>query len=270
MIRVLAVLAASAILGFGVLWFFQRNFIFPAPPARTIHVPGYDRVTLATADGLALTALYRPATPDKPTLVFFHGNADTLEGSASAVAGPVAAGYGALLPEYRGYGGNPGKPGEAGFYADARAAHGFLQTQGVDDADIVLIGNSIGSGAATQLATEADFGGLALVSAYTDLPSVVASVARWLPLRWLVKDRFDNHAKLRAVRAPVLVMHGELDQVIAYDHGETLGGAPGVDFVGFPGVGHELAYLPRAQAKLVEWLAQNHRQHAEGTAKAAP
>nr|WP_310523360.1 hypothetical protein [Polymorphobacter sp.] len=245
---VIAVIALSA------LWFFQRSLIYPAPPSRAIAVPGYSRVTLATDDGLTLTALYRPAAAGRSTLVFFHGNADTLEGSAVAVAGPVAAGHGALLPEYRGYGGNPGTPGEAGFYADGRAALAFLRQNGIADQDIVIVGNSIGSGIATELATTGDFGGLALVSAYTSLPNVVAEALR-LPLGPLVRDRFENLAKLPRVTTPVLVLHGDRDAVIGFAHGRALGAVPGVRFLAFPGVGHELAYLPQAQAALTTWLA---------------
>lgn len=264
MIRLLAIIASIAgvfgVAGLGALWFWQRSLIFPAPRARDIRIAGYERVTLRTSDGLDLTALYRLPAPGRSTLIFFHGNADTLEGSAVGVAGPVAFGHGALLPEYRGYGGNRGSPGETGFYADARAAHAFLRARGVPDKDIVIVGNSIGSGPATQLASEADFGGLVLVSGYADLPSVVVAALQGLPVRFLVRDRFDNLGKLPRVSAPVLVLHGARDRVIEFGQGEALGAVQGVRFVGFPGIGHELAYLPEAQAVLVDWLAERHRQ----------
>lgn len=255
-------LAGAAVVVFAVaiaaLYLCQRRLVFPAPPARAIAVPGYARVVLHTVDGLALTALYRPALPGKATILFFHGNADTLEGSAAAVAGPVAAGHGALLPEYRGYGGNAGSPGETGLYADGAAALAFLRQHGIADRAIVIIGNSIGSGVATEVATHGDFGGLALISAYTRLPDVVRDLAFGLPLGFLVRDRFDNLARLPAVTAPVLVLHGRRDRTIGFDHGVALGAVPGVRFLAFD-AGHELAYLPQAQAALVAWLAERRQ-----------
>ncbi len=268
MIRGSIILVALTCFALAALWLYQRRLIFPAPPPRTIVVAGYDPAVLKTADGLSLVALYRPAAPGKSTLIFFHGNADTLQGSAKAVAGPVAAGHGALLPEYRGYGANPGSPAEAGFYADGAAALAFVRGQGVPDGDIVIIGNSIGSGVATELATHGDFGGLALVSPYTRLSAVISAVAAGLPVDFLVRDKFDNLSRLPHITAPILVLHGRRDRVIAFAQGEALGAVPGVRFRAFD-AGHELAYLPEAQSALTEWLA-NRRQPTLSAATAAP
>lgn len=252
--KYLVALLLLPLLALAALWLFQRSLIYPAPPPRAVTIAGYAPVTLTTADGLSLASLYHPAAPGKSTLLFFHGNGDTLHGSAAAVTGPVAAGHGALLLEYRGYNGNPGFPGEAGFYQDGNAALAFLRAQGIADHDIVIIGNSIGSGAATELATHGNFGGLALVSAYTSLPAVVANSLR-LPLGLLVRDRFDNLSKLPRISAAVLVLHGDRDRVIPFTQGQALGAIPGAEFHGFPGIGHELAYRPEAQAALTRWLA---------------
>jgi uncharacterized protein len=142
----------------------------------------------------------------------------------------------------------------------------FVQRQGVNDRDIVIIGNSIGSGVATELATHGRFGGLVLVSAYTRLPDVVGNIAAGLPIGFLVRDKFDNLARLPSVTAPVLVLHGRQDRTIAYSHGVALGAVPGVRFVAFD-AGHDLAYLPQAQAALADWLAER-RQPILAAAKA--
>jgi len=271
MVKLISVLGALVpILAIAVLWVFQRGLIYPAPPPRDVTVAGYDVVTLATADGLELRALYRPAAPGRATLLFFHGNGDTLTGSATAVAALVAAGHGALLLEYRGYGGNPGRPSEAGLNADAAAALAFLRGQAIADTDIVVIGNSIGSGPATALAAGHDLGGLVLVSGYTSLPAVVRDVARGLPIGWLVRDKFNNLAALPRVTAPVLVLHGARDRVIGFAHGAALGALRGVGFGAFADAGHELAYRPEAQAAITAWLAERHRHAELDLAKAAP
>ena len=176
------------------LWFSQRSLIYPAPQGEQVVPPGFEEVTLRTADGLDLAAAWHAGDGNRPVLVFFHGNGDTWAGGNSATRMLQQAGYAVLLPEYRGYGRNPGKPDEAGFYADGRAAIGWLREQGIGPDRIVLIGNSMGSGTATQLASEGAARALILVSPYASLPDVVASRLWWLPARWLVRDQFDNAA----------------------------------------------------------------------------
>lgn len=239
-----------------VLFFAQRRLIYPAPPAAgPVSAAGFERVGLPTDDGLTLTALYRPAHAGQPTVIFFHGNAASLSGSLVATEALAQAGYGLLLPEYRGYGGNPGAPDETGLVRDAAAAAAFLRQRDVPDGAIIAYGNSLGSGPATALATSRPLAGLALVSGYQSLPDLVAAKLAPLPLRALVRDRFDNFAKLQHSNVPVLVMHGDADQVIPVAQGRSLGSAR-ADIVNreVREAGHELAYLPSTQHDIVTWL----------------
>ena len=259
--RVLIGVAAGLLLAYlifaGALYFTQRSMIYPAPRPSATLPDGYRRIALKTADGLTLAALYRPPDPGKRVLVFFHGNGDGWDGAAKANRLLAEAGYGVLLAEYRGYGANPGQPGEAGFYADGRAALGWLSAIGVRPGQIVLIGNSIGSGTATQLATEFRPAGLILISGFTSLPDVVATKLPWLPGRWLVQDTYDNHAKLGKVTAPVLILHGAADQMVPAAQAQTLQAANRrAQLIVVPGFGHELAYQPAAQQIELDWLAR--------------
>lgn len=103
----------------GWLFLAQRSMIYRAPPVRTLRLSnGYTEVVLPTADGLTLKAAFRPARAGQPTLVFFHGNGDNLEGAHAACRELEPSGAGLLLVEYRGYGGNPGSPSEQGLYHD--------------------------------------------------------------------------------------------------------------------------------------------------------
>lgn len=250
-LRLAGVALAGVLLALLLLFLIQRRLIYPAPAhPGPVTAAGFEAVTLTAADGLRLAALYRPAAPGRPTLVFFHGNGDSLRGSLIATAGFV--GHGLLLPEYRGYGGNPGSPDEAGLYADGEAALAWLAARGVGPARTVLIGNSLGSGVATELAARHRVAGLVIVSGFTSLPAAAAG-AFGLPIGALVRDRFDNAAKLPRVTAPVLVLHGDADRVIAVAHGRALGARVG--YREFPGVGHELAYRPEAQAAITAWLS---------------
>ena len=259
--RVLIGVAAGLLLAYlifaAALYFTQRSMIYPAPKPSAVLPEGYRRIVLKTADGLTLAALYRPPDAAKRVLVFFHANGDGWDGAATANHLLTEAGYGVLLAEYRGYGANPGQPGEAGFYADGRAALAWLSATGVRPGEIVLIGNSIGSGTATQLASEIQPAGLILVSGFTSLPDVVATKLSWLPGRWLVQDTYDNRAKLSKVTAPVLILHGAADQMVPVAQARSLQAAnPRAQLVVVPNFGHELAYQPAVQQIELDWLEQ--------------
>jgi pimeloyl-ACP methyl ester carboxylesterase len=113
---------------------------------------------------------------------------------------------------YRGYGGNPGQPSEEGLYNDARAAIEFLAAEGIRPENVIYYGESLGSGVAVQLALETTPAAIILEAPYTDITAVGQRRYPFLPVRLLMRDRFDNLSKIAAVRAPVMVIHGEQDR----------------------------------------------------------
>ena len=249
----------------GALHVLQRPMIFradlsPAPPDRD-SVPGFQEVSHRTGDGLDLRALYRPAAPGRLTVVYFHGNADGLSGSLRVTERLAAEGYGLLLVGYRGYDGNPGSPTEWGLYADGRGAMAWLSGHGVPASDTVLVGNSLGSGPATEMAATFPVAGLVLISGYTSLPDVGAAVYPFIPVRLLMRDRFDNIGKIARVAAPILILHGTADRIIPYDHAMTLAAAAGnrAQVVPFEGRGHELVSSPSLSPVINRWLASLRR-----------
>jgi len=255
-VAVLAILAVLYLIALVSLALAQRALIYPAPKAAGINStdvpPGFSPATLATRDGLHLHAAYRAAAPGHPTLVFLHGNGSRIEESALATALLGTRGNGLLLVEHRGYRGNPGTPSEQGLYADGRAALTWLDAHGVPANQRILIGNSLGSGIATQLATEQPIAGLVLISGFTSLPDVAAGHYPWLPVKLLLRDRYDNLSKLAQIRAPVLVLHGTADPA---SHARALAAAaPQADLELVPSYGHELAFEPIAQARILAWL----------------
>lgn len=258
----LLLLAAAALVGsylilLALLFTAQRRFIYPAPASEASigPAPPFEEVQLRTEDGLTLRALYRSARPGSPTLVFFHGNGDNLRGALVATEALASAGFGLLLPEYRGYGGNPGSPSEQGLYRDGEGALRWLGEHGVPAARVVVIGNSLGSGVATELARRHPVAGLVIVSGFTSLPDVASRHLRIFPIWRLLRDRYENAAKLPDVVAPVLVLHGTRDTLIPAAHGERLAGAARQGVLELvPGAGHELAYLPDAQRAILRWL----------------
>ncbi len=179
-------------------------------------------ITLRTADGLELLAWYRPAPIGSATLVFFHGNAGSLGNRGAKLRPYIDAGLGVLITAYRGYSGNAGDPFETGLYADGRAALDYLIAQGVPAGTTVVYGESLGGGVAVQLATERKLAAVVLEAAFTSMAATARHHYPWAPAGWLVRDRFDNLAKIDRVNAPLLIVHGTADRVIPVAMAEQL------------------------------------------------
>ena len=235
---------------------FQGKLIYPAPRAQS-HIPQhFERVAYPTADGLELAAGWRRAAPGLPTLLFFHGNGADWQSTAFVTAGIAAQGYGVLAAEYRGYGGNLGAPSEAGLYEDGRAAWRFLREHGLEADEIVLVGNSLGSGVATHLAAETEPLALVLISPFDSLEQTASRTLRWLPVRALIRDRYDNVGKFARITAPVLILHGEADILISVEQARTLAAArPDTELVTYPGWGHDLIFNDEIGSRIVSFLA---------------
>ncbi|GAA0329378.1 hypothetical protein GCM10009087_44480 [Sphingomonas oligophenolica] len=265
--RIMLVAAGTALLLYlvavGALFLFQRSLFYPMPKAIPVRPAGFDDVRIRTNDGLELRAFYRPAKPGLPTLLFFHGNGSDIEGSLYATRLLVAQGYGALLPEYRGYGGNPGSPSEQGLYQDGEAALTWLEARGLAAARIVVIGNSLGSGVATEMAARHRISGLALVSGFASLARVARDHYRFVPTNLLVLDRYENVAKLPSVTCPILLLQGTSDTLVSVAHSQVLARAnPAARLELVPGAGHDLAYRDISQAKILAWLRSDAMRKA--------
>ena len=188
-------------------------------------------------------------------MVFFHGNGGSLYGSGLANQAIVEAGFGALLVEYRGYGGNPGEPSEHGLYLDGEASIAWLKKRGISAEDIVIASNSIGGGVAVEMAKRHDPSALILVAPFTSLPEVAQSSLWWMPARYLVQDQYLNAEKIVELQMPVLVQHGDADDLVSYEHGKRLAQlAPKGEFQRFEGSGHGLSGEHRSQVARRDWL----------------
>jgi uncharacterized protein len=201
------------------LYAFQRQLIYlpdrARPEAARTGIAGLGEVELVTADGLRLLAWYLPpAAADAPVVAYFHGNGGHIGYRLDYLSGFAAAGWGVLLPEYRGYGGNPGSPSEAGLVADARAALAFLRAQAIAPERMVLFGESLGTGVAVQMASETPAMALALQSPYTSLAVLAKTQFPFAPVDLLLKDRFDSLARIGGIKMPILVVQAGRDEAI--------------------------------------------------------
>ena len=261
-VRRLALLLSIAYIVVAVLvWSQQSRMLYPAPQEVATLPDGFAEVGLTTSDGLTLRAFHGEATEGRPTIVYFHGNGGSLSGAIIETRRMAEAGYGLMLVEYRGYGGNPGEPAEQGFYNDGRAAMSYLAATGLEPGQVILAGHSLGSGVATHLASEYPVRAVVLSAPYTTLQDVAAERMWWLPVRLLMHDRFDSLAKVATLETPLLVVHGTQDDLIPVGHGRTLADtALQADFVAMSGYGHDLSFRLETQDVILDWLDRlNHR-----------
>jgi fermentation-respiration switch protein FrsA (DUF1100 family) len=257
------VIYLSALIG---TFIFQRNFLyFPSPiymtPREAQAPSAFQEITFTTEDGLALKSWYAPATSKPLTLVFFHGNGDTLRTVAPIAAPFINAGYGFLLTEYRGYSGLPGKPTEEGLYADARANIHQLILQGIDPHHIILFGYSLGTGVAVQMATEFPVGGVILAAPYTSMADMAQVRFPIFPARYMVLDRFDNEKKIAGLTMPLLMGNGGRDAVVPPAQGQKLfaeAQAPKQFYVD-PNAGHTDLFTANFYTSALQWLDQQSK-----------
>jgi fermentation-respiration switch protein FrsA (DUF1100 family) len=247
------------------LFALQRQLLFPAgkepPSLERAGLAGLmDPVKIVTADGLDLVAWYRsPPNRNAPLIVLFHGNGGTIEIRAAKAKTYISAGFGVLLPEYRGYGGNPGSPSETGIYADGRAALAFAAAQGIAPDHWILLGESLGTGVAVQMATEQRVAALVLEAPYTSIADVAQGHFPFLPVWWLVRDRFDCVGKIARVGAPLFVVHGERDGTIPEKFGRALFAAAAgpKEAMWLPDAGHDVLGRAAVDAASLDFLKRN-------------
>jgi uncharacterized protein len=210
----------------GALFLLQRRLLFrpnrSRPELGELASLGVREAVVTTRDRLSLLSWYLPPSSGRSVILYFHGNGGHIGYRAERLRRFASDGYGVLLLEYRGYGGNPGKPSEAGLYADAVAAIEFLQRQAVAPERTVLWGESLGSAVAVYLAAQRTVAGVVLEAPFTS----VAAVAQWhypvVPAAMLLRDRFDARSRIGRIDAPVLVLHGGRDTIVPIRFGRSL------------------------------------------------
>jgi hypothetical protein len=264
-VTIIAVIAATYLVLVTAMYIFQRNLLYLphdglSDPAAS-GVPEMREVRLKTADGLELVSWYRAAAPGRPTIVYFHGNGGNVSYRAFRIRPYLDRGYGLLLVEYRGYGGNPGSPEESGLYEDGRAAMAFITDQGVRADDVVLYGESLGGGVAVQVAAEQGraseaVGALVLEAPLSSVTDVAAYHYPFVPVQWLLKDRFESMDKISEVAAPVFIIHGENDRIVPIRFGRALFAAATEPKEGrwIPGGGHEDLHNFGLQSAVIDFL----------------
>jgi hypothetical protein len=229
--RLLRWLAAGPIgysLIIGLLMIFEEFFIFVPSryPAGDWHPAGLDfqDVEFRAEDGVRLHGWYCPSPADRAVVLVSHGNAGNVSHRAEEIRlwqRQLRASV--FIYDYRGYGRSEGSPNEKGLYADARAAYRWLTGEQHVAADrVVLRGESIGAAVALQLALEVPHGALILESPFTSAVEMGRRQFPWVPVRWLLRNRFESDAKINQYRGRLLVTHGTHDSIVPFEMGRRL------------------------------------------------
>ncbi|MFA4994068.1 MAG: alpha/beta hydrolase [Bdellovibrionales bacterium] len=262
-IRILAALALAYLVAVTGVFVFQRSFLyFPNdtyvfPETLDAKSP-LKEFPVKTEDGLVLKGWYAPPKSQPISIVYFHGNADSLETVAPIAALYLADGYGFLIVEYRGYSKLPGLPTEKGLYADARAFVKKLIATGVKEKDIVFIGHSLGTGVAVQMASEFHVKGLGLIAPFMSISEMARRRFPYLPAYYLALDRYENFKKIPSLHVPLFIAHGQKDMVIPFSDGKNLfalGNEPKKFFYS-PESGHNDLYAHGLYPFILDWLRQ--------------
>ena len=156
------------------------------------------------------------------TLLFFHGNAGNLQNRIYKLNEIAELELNYLIIAYRGFSGNDGKPTEEGLYNDSMAAKRWLNSNNIDDSNIILYGESLGTAVAIDLGSKFPFAGIILESPFTSMVELSKIYYPYLPVNLLLKDRYDSINKISKITFPKLVMHGDKDNIVPFSMGKRM------------------------------------------------
>lgn len=261
MLKTLLIVVGVAYCGIMLaMYLMQRDMIYVRDSARTApadaDLPNVAERILDTPDGEKIVMWYAKATPGQPTLLYFHGNGGALEVRRERMAKYLARGRGMLMMAYRGYSGSTGEPSETAIVADAKLAYQALINDGIKPDEIIAYGESLGAAVAVQVAAELPVRGVVLDSPFNSLVDRAKWSYPWLPIRLLLKDHYLSDSHIKRVHAPVLVLHGELDEVTPVEMGRTLFEAANEpkELIVLPGAGHNDHYLFGSFEAINAWI----------------
>lgn len=209
------------------MYLFQHHLVFH--PSKNLHMdPGdlgiaYEEVAIVTKDSVTLHGWFIPAEDRERVIILFHGNAGNIADRVFFVSSLRRLGIPILIFDYRGFGRSEGTPGEAELYSDGRAAWRYLtEEKGFSPEKIILFGRSLGSAVATKLAVEKSAGAVILDAPFTSGVDLGSDIYPWLPVRLLMKYKFNNAGRIAKIDVPVLIAHSRSDRVVPYHHGKRL------------------------------------------------
>ena len=208
------------------VYFYQRNLLYNPSENNYLNDEikfSYKEIFIKTDENIKLKSWFVKKDLKKfKTILLFHGNAGNLFNRVYKLNELNKLDLNILLISWRSFSGNKGKPTEKNLYHDAEKVVKWLNTQGLNNKDIVLYGESLGTGVATELASKNNFGGIILESPFTSMVETAKIYYPYLPVNLLLKDRFNSKNKIKDIKTPILIMHGKKDNVVPQKMGLEL------------------------------------------------
>ncbi len=211
------------------VFFFQRNLLYHPSvnnylKNQVINEPAeIEKVKIITEDKIELLGWFYNKNINKfKTILFFHGNAGSLENRTYKLNHFKDLKVNFLIIAWRGFSGNKGQPNENGLYKDAESAIKWLKMKGINEENIILYGESLGTGVAVEVAQNKKYAGVILESPFTSMVNMGKKYYPFFPVHFLLKDKFESHKKIKNISVPILIMHGEVDKIVPYAMGKKM------------------------------------------------
>ena len=212
-----------------VVFFFQGNLLYHPSVDNYVNdqiarePTEIEKIKITTNDKIDLVGwFYNKNLENFKTILFFHGNAGSLENRTYKLNHFKNLDLNFLIIAWRGFNGNKGKPNEIGLYEDAKSAIKWLKIKGIDEKNIILYGESLGTGVAVEIAQNRNYAGVILESPFTSMVNMGKKYYPFFPVSLLLKDKFESYKKISNIFVPVLIMHGKVDKIVPYDMGKKM------------------------------------------------
>jgi uncharacterized protein len=205
---------------------FQRNLLYHPTENNYSNdelLVSIKKVKIKTQDNIELIAWHHNKNSKKyKTILFLHGNAGSLENRIHKINNFDQMDINFLIVAWRGFSGNKGLPTEKGLYEDARASVEWLNSKGIFENNIIIYGESLGTGAAVEIAQNKKFAGVILESPFTSMVDAGRNKYPFLPVKILLKDKYKSDEKIKNIKSPILVMHGKVDKLVPFHMGKKM------------------------------------------------
>jgi len=201
-----------------MMYFLQSQMIyFPEDVGLS-----FEDVTFITEDDVNLHGWFIP-NDSNTTVLYFHGNAGNISGRLQTIQLLHNFGLNVFIFDYRGYGKSEGRPSEQGTYKDAQAAWNYLvRVREIENDNIVVMGRSLGGAVTSWLAVQKKPVATILESTFTSAADLGADLYPWLPVRSIIKYDYNTLENIKQIEHPIFMAHSKEDEIIPYEHGETL------------------------------------------------
>jgi len=207
-------------------YIFQRDLLYK-PTENNYYgdkiLVSIQKIKIKTTDNIELISWYhKKNTSEYKTILFLHGNAGSLENRIHKINHFKDMNINFLIIAWRGFSGNKGQPSEQGLYNDANSAVEWLKSNGVLEQNIIIYGESLGTGIATEISQNRNFAGIILESPFTSMIAAGKDKYPYLPIKILLKDKYESDKKIKNIKSPILVMHGKADSIVPFSMGKKI------------------------------------------------